>query len=210
MTTQNVSMHRATIALSIPKKIPELILYGTNVVHKMTGNPYFPTPTPTVAALQAAVDDLHAAETAALSRATGAVTVRNDKRTVLVGLFQELRGYVQGVANATPENAAAIIESAGFAVRRIAPHGKRAFTATQGALSGEARITAVNAGPRAAYDWQYSVDGGKTWVEVPSTTQGRTTISGLPAGTTAQFRYRAVTPKGGQGDWSPAVALLVK
>ena len=210
MSSSNVSMHRATIALNVPGKIPELLLYGTNVVQKLTGNPHFPTPTPTVAALAAAVSDLHDAETAALSRAKGAATVRNDKRTVLLGLLQQYRGYVQGVADATPENAAAIIESAGFAVRRNAPHGKRAFAATQGALSGEARITAVTAGSRAAYDWQYSGDGGKTWIEVPSTTQGKTTISGLPAGTTVQFRYRTVTPKGGQGDWSAAVSLFVK
>jgi len=33
---------------------------------------------------------------------------------------------------------------------------------------------------------------------------------GLTPGATVQFRYLAVTPKGGQGDWSAAVSLLVK
>jgi hypothetical protein len=210
MSSSNVSMHRATIAMNIPGKIPDLLLYGTNVVQKLTGNPHFPTPTPTVAALAAAVSDLHDAETAALSRTKGAVTVRNDKRTVLVGLLQQYRGYVQGVADATPENAAAIIESAGLSVRKVVTRSKRAFAAVQGAASGEAHVTAVTAGARAAYDWQYSVDGGKTWVDVPSTTRGQTTIVGLPVGTTAQFRYRTVTPKGGQGDWSAVASLFVK
>ena len=210
MSTTNKSTYRATISLDVPTKIADVLLYANNIVQKMTNNPAFPTPTPTVAALTAAVTDLHAAETAALSRAVGSVTVRNDKRTVLVSLLQQLRGYVQSVADATPETGAAIIESAGLAVRKIPTRGKQDFVARQGALSGSAIVTAVSAGPRSSYEWQYSTDGGKTWVFAPATTQGKTTVAGLPAGTTVQFRYLAVTPKGGQGDWSQAVSLLVK
>jgi hypothetical protein len=210
MSTTGKTINRPTISLQLPTKNADLILYGANVVQKMTGNASFPAPTPALAALSAAVDDLRTAETAALSRAKGAATVRDGKRAVLVGLLQQLRGYVQGVADATPEDAAAIIESAGLSVRKIAAHGKRAFAAKQGALSGSAIVTAVTAGPRASYAWQYSLDGGHTWLSAPSTTQGKTTVGGLPAGTTVQFRYLAVTPKGGQGNWSAAVALLVK
>ena len=210
MTTTNKSIHRATISLDIPVKIADVILYGNNIAQKMTSNPSFPTPTPTVAAIIAAVNDLHSAETTALSRAKGAATVRNDKRTVLVSLLQQLRGYVQGVADATPENGAAIIQSAGLGVRKIPSRGKREFEAQEGPLTGSAIVTAVSAGPRSSYEWQFSVDGGKTWVLAPATIQGKTTISGLPSGTTVQFRYLAVTPKGGQGDWSPATSLLVK
>jgi hypothetical protein len=32
----------------------------------------------------------------------------------------------------------------------------------------------------------------------------------MPAGTTVQFRYRAITPKTGAEDWSAPVSLLVK
>jgi hypothetical protein len=210
MPVTNKSIHRATISLDIPTKMADVILYGNNIVQKLTNNPSFPTPTPSLAALTAAVDDLHAAETVALSRARGSATVRNDKLAVLVSLLQQLDGYVQSVADATPENGAAIIESAGLAVRKIPTPGKRAFAARPGALTGTAIVTAVSAGPRSSYEWQYSTDGGKTWVSAPATTQGKTTIAGLPAGTTVQFRYAPVTPKGGQGNWSPAVSLLVR
>ena len=210
MTSTNKSIRRATISLSIPRKVADLILFVNNIVQKMTNNASFPMPTPSIAALTAALNDLHSAETQTLSRAKGAATVRDDKRTVLVSELQQLRGYVQGIADATPENGAAIIESAGLAVRKIPTHPKRAFAAKPGPLAGTATVTAENAGPRSSYEWQYSVDGGKTWVSAPATTQGKTTIAGLPSGTTVQFRYLAVTPKGGQGDWSSAVALLVK
>jgi hypothetical protein len=209
MSAASKSIHRATISLGIPKKNADVILYASNIVQKMTGNPAFPTPTPTLAALTAATSDLHSAETVTLSRAKGSATVRDDKRTVLVSLLQQLDGYVQSIADATPENGAAIIESAGLAVRKVTPRAKRTFAATTGLLSGSAVVTAASAGPRSSYEWQYSIDG-KTWVPAPATTQGRTKIAGLPSGTTVQFRYLAVTPKGGQGDWSPAVALLVK
>jgi hypothetical protein len=103
-----------------------------------------------------------------------------------------------------------IIQGAGLAVRKAPAQRPRTFEAQQGAVSGSAKVTAVSAGPRSSYDWEYSVDGGKTWVAAPSTIQAKTTIGGLPAGTTVLFRYLAVTAKGGQGDWSQATALLVK
>ena len=209
MPNTSNSIKRATISLNLPKRIPDLILYANNVVQKLTSNPAFPTPTPTLAALTAAVADLHSAETAALSRAKGAVTVRDNKRTALIALLQQLRGYVQAMADATPEEGAAIIQSAGLAVRKIGVHAARAFAAKQGSVSGTAKITAVSAGHRSSYEWQYSVDGGKTWATAPATIQAKTTVGGLASGTTVQFRYRTVT-KAGEGDWSQAVALLVK
>ena len=110
---------------------------------------------------------------------------------------------------ASSGNGAAIIQGAGLGVRKIATHAARAFAAKQGTVSGTAKITAVSAGHRASYEWEYSVDGGKTWVAAPTTLQAKTTVVGLAAGTTAQFRYRPVT-KAGEGDWSQAVVLLVK
>src|SRR5579872_5492795 len=164
MTSTSKSLHRATISMGFPKKIAEFILYASNVGQKMQGNPSFPAPTPALTVLMAAIAELNTAETAALSRTKGASTVRNEKRTVVVGLLQQLRGYVQGVADGTPENAASIIQSAGFAVRKAPTVKPRAFEAKQGTASGSAKITAVSAGPRSSYEWQYSVDGGKTWV----------------------------------------------
>ena len=209
MVTTN-TLRRAIVSLNIPRKVADLLVYANNIAQKLNGNPNFPSPLPTIVAILAAITDLHTSETAVLSRTKGAATVRNDKRAVLVALLQQLRGYVQAVADATPENGAAIIESAGFAVRKTVARGKRQFAAQQGALSGSVVVTAVTAGARASYDWEYSVDGGKTWIAAPSTTQGRATITGIAAATAAQFRYRTVTPKGGQGDWTQPTTLIVK
>jgi hypothetical protein len=61
---------------------------------------------------------------------------------------------------------------------------------------------------RAAYRWQYSTDGGKTWVDASETLQAKTAVTGLPVGTTVQFRYRSVI-KGGASDWSAPLSMVV-
>ena len=111
-------------------------------------------------------------------------------------LLEVLKAYVQSVADATPENAISIIESSGLALRK---------TTT---LSGSVKLTAPLAGRRAAYRWQYSTDGGKTWVDASETLQAKTTVTGLPVGTTVQFRYRSVI-KGGASDWSAPLSMVV-
>jgi hypothetical protein len=86
--------------------------------------------------------------------------------------------------------------------------GRSVRAAKPGPLSGVAKLVTASAGPRSSYEWEYSTDGGKTWVAAPATVQAKTLIPGLVPGLTAQFRYRTVT-KAGQGDWSQTVSLLI-
>jgi hypothetical protein len=189
--------------------VGDFIAYATRIVAAMTGNPLFPTPTPALAALTAAIVDLQNAQTAALARTNGAATTRDEKRAAVVVMLRQLRGYVQSIADATPENGASIIQSAGMAVRKTPVHAARVFGAKPGTVSGSAHLTTVVAARRASYEWQYSLDGGKTWIDVAGTLKASTTVTGLPAGTAAQFRSRAIT-KAGESDWSQAVVLVVK
>jgi hypothetical protein len=57
-----------------------------------------------------------------------------------------------------------------------------------------AEVIAASAGHRASYDWQYSADGGKTWVMLTSTLKASTTITGLAPGAVVEFKYRARDP----------------
>jgi hypothetical protein len=192
MSTPTKSAHRSTVTLSLPKKVPALIVYAENIVKRMT-----------------AVDDLRVAEAAALSRGKGAVATRNAKRTALVAILQSLRTYIQGIADADPANGPSLIESAGLAVRKTPTHRARGFLAKPGPVSGVAKVYAAITARRASYEWQYSTDGGKTWVSTPATLQAKTTVSGLTPGATVQFRYRPVT-KTGEGDWSQPASIIVK
>jgi hypothetical protein len=209
MSTTSNAPHAAIAALKLPVKVPALIQYVQGIVKAMTGNPSFPNPTPALATITAAIAVLAAAETAAQARTKGAVLARNNAQTALVTLLKQLRGNIQTTADADTDNSAAIIASAGIPVRKTPVRPPRDFHATAGAVSGSAKVVAPAAAHRASYDWEYSPDGGKTWVAAPSTLGARTTITGLPSGTTVQFRFRALT-KTGEGDWSQATALLVK
>ena len=206
--SKTVTPH-AVVSLKLPKRVAGLITYAQAIVKAMAGNTSFPSPIPSLAALTAAISDLQIAETAALSRIKGAVAVRDDKKAALVRLLQQLKGYVQTVADAAVDSGGAIIVSASLAVKKTAVRKPRVFEAVQGDATGSAKLIAASAGPRSSYEWEYSIDGGKTWVTAPVTLQARTLVSGLTVGSIVQFRYRPVT-KAGEGNWSQPASLVVK
>jgi hypothetical protein len=209
MTTTTKTDHRSIVALKLPTRVQALITYAQNIVKLMTGNPSFPTVVPSLVTITAAINDLQSAEATTLNRTKGAVVTRNEKRTALVSLLQQLKGYIQTTADANLENGASIITSAGVDVRKTVVRSPRVFAAKPGDVTGTAKLIAASAGHRASYEWEYSLDGGKTWVTAPVTLQAKTTVSGLTAGTTVQFRYRPVT-KTGEGNWTQPVSLLVQ
>ena len=201
---------RPIVTLGLPGMVAALINLAGAILKALTNNPHFPNPTPSIAVLTAALAALVAAENDALTRVKGAVVRRNAAKKYLVQQLQLLKANVQSTADADPENALLIIESAGLTVRKTPSRKPRVFAATAGATSGTVKLVAASAGKRASYEWQYSTDGGKTWVAAPPSIQAKTAIPGLPAGTSVQFKYRAVTPKTGAEDWSAPVTMLVQ
>ena len=195
--------------LKLPKNRASLLVaFAKGILDAMQENPSFPAPDPPLATVQAAVDALEAATVAVHSRAVGTVAERNASRQKLVGLLQHLLSHVQKVADQSPEEAAAIIQSAGLHVKRRRVLPRRVFAAKDGPVSGTVKLVAPQAGNRVGYEWAYSVDGKKTWITEPITVKAATLVRGLAVGVTTYFRYRATT-KDGKGDWSDPVALTV-
>ena len=128
---------------------------------------------------------------------------------MLVKLLQRLRAYVQDIADANPEEAASIVESAGMSVKKHPVMPPREFAAKQGPVSGSVKLVAPRAAQRAGYEWAMSTDGGKTWPSLPFTLQAKTLVTGLVPGSTVMFRYRPTT-KGGGGDWSQTISFIVR
>jgi hypothetical protein len=208
MSTNPQSISRPVASLSLPTTVLALIAYAQGIVKALTGNASLPNPIPTVAALTAAIDDLAAAQTAALTRIKGAVTTRNERRAALLGLLRQLRGNVQAAADANPDSGGTIIESAGIALKKPQTRPARVFAAAPSGLSGSVKLVAPSAAARSSYEWEYSTDGGATWVTAPPSLQAKTVVPGMKTGTVVQFRYRSVV-KGGAANWSPPVSLLV-
>jgi hypothetical protein len=200
---------RPLVALKLPTKVKSIVATAQNIATAMTNNPSFPTPNPPLATLLADITALNTAEAAVLSRTKSAAETRNAKLVIVRNDLENLKAYVQSIAGAgTPENAQAVIASAGMAVRKITAHDKAALEARQGSVSGTVNLIAKAAGRTAAYDWQYSTDQ-KTWTTAPMTLQAKTGVSGLTVGTMYYFRVQAVTRTGAE-NWSQIVSLLVK
>jgi hypothetical protein len=201
-------VRRSIAALKLPKRVPDLISIVRGIVRAVTGNPAFPSPVPSLAAVGAALADLEVAQAVAEMRGKGAAEARDQTLRALVALVQLLRAYVQNVGDADWENASGIIESAGMQVKRVGVRARREFAVKPGVVSGSVVLVTAAAAKRASYDWAVSADESKTWQALPTTLQSETRLAGLQPGTTYWFRYRAVT-KAGVGDWSQVVATMV-
>jgi len=206
MTT---TTHHLIVAGKIPTASGPLTVYTRGLIAGLTGNLHISSPQPPIVTLTSLLTAFEAAETATISRTKGTVGTRNAARTALRSALKTEVATIQAAADADPDNAEAIITSTSLTTRKVPVRVKAPFAVKSGALSGAAILEVKSAGTHASYDWQMSVDGGKTWTDIPSTTKVKTTVSALPVGTTVQFRFRSLTPKG-QSDWSQPIGLLVK
>ena len=201
--------NRPVAVLNLPKKsVHGLITHATRVVKAMTANPVFPVPVPALATVMAAVADLRDADAKVAERIPDAIVTRDARRAALVTLLQSLRMHVQVVADGRAPAGAAVIEGAGLAGKRIGDRPPRIFAALAGLARGTVKLIAPTAGRRASYNWQYSLDG-ETWIELPSTLQATTTLTGQVPGTVLRFRYRSVT-RTGETEWSAPVTFTVR
>jgi hypothetical protein len=207
--TANI-VKRSIVSLNLPVSVPALMTEARAILVALTTNTAtFPSPDPSIATLSTAISELESAESAVQARTRGAVSGRDEKRQALVVLLDQLKAYIQKVADANSDAGAQIIQSAGVAVRKVTPRQKQTFRARLGAVSGSVALTTVAPSRRASYEWESSTDGGKTWTPLPNTLQAKTTAVGFTPGVTATFRSRATT-RVGEGDWTQPTSIVVR
>jgi hypothetical protein len=195
------------VVLGLPPRNKDLIAFVNTVLLKMTGNAYFPNPTPTLASVGAALTAFESAQTA-MSTAKQVAGDRAKKRATLVTLLKHLRDFVQGVCESDIDNAAAIAESAGMRLKKVKKLVKAAFSVVQGRVSGSVVCSVKASGIPTTYYWFYSLDQ-KSWTSAPDTMTSKVTISGLTPGQLYYFRFRTLNRKG-LTDLSQVVSFLVK
>ncbi len=192
--------------LKFPKGTKGIAAFATNIMTCMTGNANFPNPSPALATVEADIAAYATAESAVLMRTKGAAEERNVKLATLKSDLDHLLPYVQGIADSSPANAEAIIQSSGLSVRKVTLHPKNDLKAEAGSVSGSVKLLAKAIAARAAYEWQSSTDQ-KTWTVAPSTLQAKTIIFGLTTGTAYFFRCRGVV-KAGEQNWTQVVSIV--
>jgi hypothetical protein len=201
-------MQRAIVAFKIPRRNNERINYARSVAKAMTANPYFPSPTPTLADFEAHIDAAAAANAFVLIGPIGSASQRDAVFAAVQTDLEQLRSYVQRIADASPGEARAIIASASMNAKRPGLHDKPLLAVKAGLLSGSVVVVAKAAGDRASYEWQYS-KVGEPWIDVSPTRQAKKVLDRLVPATVYQFRVRAVTHEG-RSDFGDAVSFMVE
>ncbi len=199
--------HPIRVVLKLPGPIPQLIVHVGSTISSVGADPKtFPAPSPAMALMTTHLNTLSTCQQDAKTRVEGAVAARDAAAGVVIADMHTLGTYVSGLCNADPANAAAIATEAGMYIRKSSSFTKPPMRITQ-TVSGTAKVIAKAIKGAKAYDFQYSTDGGKTWLAVPTSTKSSVTVSSLTPGAT-QFRYRAIT-KTGVLDWEEPYAATV-
>lgn len=200
--------NRNPIALNLPATVALLIVFGRHVVQKMTGNPWFLNLVAMLAAFTTHLDQLEKSEATAKGNGKGAAAARDLDLKLVLDDLNSLKAAVQAVANQNSAQAAAITESAGMSPKKRGKYLKPELSAAMAAVPGQVIVRAKAVKRGAAYEWQYSADGGKTWVAMGITTVAHTSLLGVAMGTVYEFRFRT-TFNAATTDWSQTVCLFV-
>ena len=176
----------------------DLVTKAQTVIDSLTGNPDVPTPTPTVAVLQAGVDDLMAAITAAEQGGKQQRELRDQAEEALIALLKQEAAYVSMIANG---NVATMI-GAGFDVSKIpspiGPLPKPKKFQVSSPRKGWLQLSLESIRGAKNYYFQYKKAGDTEWTIVPSTT-AKLTVMGLES---AKEYIARVMPVGASKDRS--------
>ena len=176
-------------------------------------------PNPPLPTFLQQIQDLSTSHQAVKTRVVGARGKRDADRDVLFASMKSELVYVETIANLTPGRAVQVIENAGLLVIGATQHTKGLLTLRNGKISGTVECEAhvallIGVGakhPTGArfFNWQYTLDGSKTFISLPSTPHGKTTITNLTPLATVGVRV-SMTDVDGTGDWSQVVSIVVR
>jgi hypothetical protein len=173
----------------------------------------YPAPTVGLPAFLALIQNLDAAQQVVPWRTVGAAAERNEQRDLLWTGMELQRGYVQALADASPARSVSLILNAGLLVAASTARGRPMLALKlgkqPGTVTGEANLGLLGLGTkletrqrrRRFLSWEYTLDGGRTFVVADSTVSARTVLHGLPPLTEVGVRV-SLTNSRGQGAWS--------
>ena len=168
-----------------------------------------------VALLLTKIQALEAAQKAIATKTMGTIPARNLAAGVLITSLETARALVQELVDANPDHGTLIVESAAMLSSHLRVFSKAVLAATQAKPSGLVHLVA-NVGVLTAdikgkvlFNWEYSNDGGKSWLTATSTPHGTTNLAGLTPMVMYSFRT-CVTDQNNTTPWSQVVTLLVR
>ncbi len=188
--------------------VPEVIITCRQIIIKYTGNTWVPNPSPTVAVFGTDVDALETAEANAKNGGKGMADVRNDKLATVFTDMDALRALSQIVVDANVQRAAEIAAACGMVLKKTSRAQKAAIAAKMTATPGAVKVMAKAGKRGSCYAWEMSLDGGKTWVTLATTTVANITVPSLTVGSTYMFRV-CNTMQQATGAWVQTMPFVV-
>lgn len=194
--------------------VQEKIAKARTIITSLTGNPNFPTPTPTLAVVTGATDGLEtSAATAQITKAKLKTDIsdRDEKEDFLDKVMTQLAAYVESVAG----DDETMIHSAGMDTKAAASKGTSAptlppaLTPTAGDHDGEVDLSWDKVSGAKSYVIERSVDPptATSWQHAGVSTKSSFTVTGLTSGTRYWFRVAAVGTAGQSGWSDPATKI---
>jgi hypothetical protein len=174
--------------------------------------PNLPLPT-----FKTLIANVQTAQTAVRTRVVGAAATRDVHLLALIGGMETERLFIQGLADANSSHSVQLIQNAGLVVAESPGYTKLLLVLRNGPHQGsvvcDANVGLLVAGanhPRAArfFGWQYTVDGGTTFVTAPTTATGKTLLTGLTPLTVVGVRVN-ITLLGVTSDWTDVGTIVV-
>ena len=183
----------------------------TTILEWMKNNPKYPTPAPTLAAVQTAFDAYKVATADAAQGGKDHIAVRDARRAELVSLLRQLANYVSSTANGDMET----LLSSGFPTQKNAgsPVGPlpapNAPVVTQGTKSGSLAAVTPPVYGASAYNWRVALASEPSvFVQTKQSTAARSTFEGLTPGKIYNVELNAVGAAG-VSDWSDDGSQMV-
>ena len=199
--------------------IPDVLTRAQSMHDGMAADPVtYAAPNPGLPIFLGLITNLRTAQQAMPNRTRGSGGARDVQRDLLLTAMESERMYIQTLADATPLRAVPLIENAGLVVAGSPRHSKAVLTLSLGPQSGsivcDANVSLLGAGTKHPnevrfFNWEFTVDGGKSFVAAPPTPKGKTTLHGLTPLTTVGVRVNRNNAEG-PGEWSQIVSILVQ
>jgi hypothetical protein len=194
--SKKVAIRKVVLHLD-SKTVPEKFQFARAIVIAMTGNPYFPNPSPALTKISKDADNLQAAHVSAQSGRKGASARMKVMTKYLHLSLWNLAHYVEHIANADPNNAETIIKSAGMYVKNSFPHKKRELNVIP---TGKGEVTLTCPYKRNAnYRWEYTTADPSIeteWKLLDEVRQTKLVYKGLVSVTQYHFRQYTIGTKG--------------
>ena len=188
--------------------------FARSVISNMTGNTYFPTPDPTVAALTTATDEFEAALAVATTGTSFNKVEKNEKKKALIQMLDDLTLYIMYTAKFNPM----ILSSTGFKISQTQPGPPQEPSKPQnlrvrlGDMPGQLHLEWDRAQGVKVYMYQYAVGAlseSTQWVTSQLGTRSNYLFTGLPSGQRVWLRV-LVIGNDGQELASDAVSMIVQ